>query len=158
LGVFFSVEVEGMKHFSRASLLLILLAVAASPAYSCSCADIPQRKVFRASRAVFLGEFVESFPSRDKDFLLAVKFKVIRQWKGERKPEHVLLRGFDIPCMCGDLKLDKGERYLIYAEREKNDLIVHADCGRSRHIKHAEGDVEKLDNFFRRSAYRLHPF
>ncbi len=147
-----------MKHFSRAALLLSLLALAAPAAYPCSCADIPQRKVFRASSAVFLGEFVESFPSQDKEFLLAVKFKVIKQWKGEKKPEQVLLWGFDIPVMCGDLKLERGERYLIYADREKHDLIVHADCGRSSHIKYAVGDVRKLDNYFYRLAYRLYPF
>jgi hypothetical protein len=158
LGVFFSGEVERMKHVGRAACLLILLALTASPAYSCSCADIPQRKVFRASRAVLLGEFVESFPSNDKDFLLAVKFKVIKQWKGEKKPDHVLLWGYDIPEMCGDLKLEKGERYLIYADREKNNLIVHTDCGRSSHIKYAEGDVRKLNNFFYRLAYRIYPF
>jgi hypothetical protein len=147
-----------MKHFGRAALLLTLLVLTASPAYSCSCADIPQRRVFRASRAVFLGEFVESFPSADKDFLRAVKFKVIKQWKGQKKPNQVLLWGFDIPGMCGDLKLETGERYLIYADREKNDLIVHADCGRSSHVKYAEEDVRKLNNFFYRLAYRIYPF
>ena len=147
-----------MKHVGRAAFLLALLALTASPAYSCSCGDIPQRKVFRGSRAVFLGEFVESFPSNDKDFLLAVKFKVIKQWKGKKKPEQVLLWGFDIPGMCGDLKLEKGERYLIYADREKNNLTVHADCGRSSHVKYAEGDVRKLNNFFYRLAYRIYPF
>lgn len=138
--------------------MLIVFAFNFSAAYSCTCADIPQRKVFRTSKAVFLGEFVESFPSSDKDFLQAIRFKVIKQWKGKKEPEQVLLWGFDLPNMCGDLKLEKGEKYLIYADREKQSLIVHADCGRSRHVKYVEEDIRKLNNPFQLWAYRLFPF
>ena len=147
-----------MKYIFRAALLLALFMLAPLKAFPCSCADIPQRKVFRASKTVFLGEYIDSFPSTDKDFLLAARFRVVKQYKGERKPEQVLLWGFDIPHMCGDLKLEKGERYLIYADREKQSLIVHADCGRSSHIKYAGDDIKKLDSFFYRLAYRIYPF
>jgi hypothetical protein len=146
------------RYAGRAALFLILFASTAYPAYSCTCAPLPQRRVFRASKSVFLGEFVGSLSSSDKDYSEAVRFKVIKQWKGKKSPEQVLLRGIDLPNMCGDLLFEAGERYLIYAEREKQSLIVHGDCSRSVHVKDAEEDIKKLDSLFYRLSYRLYPF
>jgi hypothetical protein len=152
-----------MKFALQSALLFWMLALSASSAYPCSCADPSQREKFRRASAVFIGRVIEitDYNDPDEDFVLftnRVKFKVERQWKGARKPEVTALASFDSPGMCGDLNLAVGEEYLVYADREKGRLLFYTDCGPNRNSKYAEDEIKRLNSFWFRFVARLYPY
>jgi hypothetical protein len=151
-----------MKKLIQVSLLLSLLLLSANQAFSCSCADPSVREKFRKASSVFVGRILEIKPYEDKAsdsiFINEVRFRVERQWKGERKPEITVISAWDNPGWCGDLPLTVGERYLIYADRERNKLAIYADCGPNRIAVYAEKELGKLNNFWFRFFARLYPY
>jgi hypothetical protein len=152
-----------MKYFCRTFLFLALLMCSAPIAFSCSCSDPSQREKFREANTVFLGEVTEYGERKvtDEDFSaypFLVRFKVERQWKGAKKQEIVALADYDNPGWCGDLDLKVGERFLIYAYREKGRLLVVTDCGPNRKAVYAEEELGKLNNFWFRIFARVYPF
>jgi hypothetical protein len=152
-----------MNYMYRTFLLLALLTCSAPIAFSCSCADPSQREKFREANTVLLGEVTEIRESKETDknfstYPFLVRFKVERQWKGAKKQEFVALADYDNPGMCGDLDLKVGERFLIYAYREKGRLLIVTDCGPNRRAEYAEEEIEKLDSFWFRMFARLYPF
>ena len=134
-------------------------------AYACSCADPSQRERFRKSKAVFLGEVLE-YKERPgvetnedlKFFPYQVTFKVEKQWKGKRQPEITAFASFDSPGMCGDLDLQMGERFLIYAPYKYEHLLIYRDCGPNRIAENAEDEIKRLGNFFFRTTTFFYPY
>jgi hypothetical protein len=122
------------------------------------------RHRFRYSDAVFVGKVLELTPTEPtKDFPIAmyvVKFEVERRWKGARGREVTAIADFDQKGWCGDLNLTVGERYLIYAPREKGRLRVLTDCGPNRDLKWKEtgAEIKQLDSFWLRTKARLYPY
>jgi hypothetical protein len=140
----------------------LLLCLCARDASACSCAEFSTRQNLRRSGAVFLGKVVEMLPADPGgDFPPAeyvVRFEVERRWKGARGREVSALASTDWPGMCGDLKLEVGGRFLIYAERRKGRLFIYRDCGPSRPAKDAGEEMKKLDGLTLRADAPLNPY
>jgi len=149
---------QKMKSLARAILLLSLLAIGSSPVSACSCSDPSRREKFRTADYVFLGQVIEIVDSNVKDFAYAVTFTVDRQWKGSKLRQPLVNFTFDNPGWCGDLHLAKGERFLIYAYREKQELVTYTDCGPNLEAKYAGTDVKNLNRFWFRFFARVFPF
>jgi hypothetical protein len=156
-----------MKALFQISIFSILLVVSTSLAAACSCADPSQRQRFRAGDAVFLGEVIE-FKERTesetkeidelKTFFYQVTFKVEKQWKGKRQSRITALADFDSPGMCNDLDLKVGDRILVYAPRERTQLLIYRDCGPNRTAESATEEIKRLSNFFFRTYTFFYPF
>ena len=151
-----------MKCFVRVAFALSLLLFCAVEVFPCTCGVPGTRVKFRTSHSVFIGKVTEMTPfGPTDDFPLAmhmVTFKVEKRWKGSKKPEITAVANFDSPGMCGDLGLKVGERFLIYAEREKGRLLVHGDCSPSMKIEYAAEEVKRLNSFWFRLFARLYPY
>ena len=150
------------KRACGVALAAFLLCLSAREVYACSCADPSVREKFRAADAVFVGKVLEMTPyGPTEDFPLAiylVRFGVERRWKGSVGREVTAVADFDMPNMCGDLKLAVGETFLIYAPREKGRLRVLTDCGPNRNVKYAGEEMKQLGSFWFRSYARLYPY
>ena len=151
-----------MKRVFGVTFAALLLCLCTREAFACSCAEFTTRQNLRQSGAVFLGKVVEMLPAEaGNDFPLAqyvVKFEVERRWKGARAREVSAIASTDWAGMCGDLKLEVGERFLIYAERRKGRLFIYRDCGPSRPAKDAGEEMKKLDALMPRAKARLNPY
>ena len=108
---------------------------------------------------VFLGEIVEStylnpIP-KDSEFAQSARFVVKRQWKGPNQKEIRLLLSFDGPGTCGDMPLNAGLQYLVYAFHEKEGLVSYTDCGPNILASSASADIKNLDRFWFRFWSRI---
>jgi hypothetical protein len=151
-----------MKRASALVFAAFLVSFCPTDVLACSCADPSAREKFRHADAVFLGKVVELTPfGPTEDFPLAmyvVRFEVERRWKGARGREVEAVADFDQPGFCGDLNLTVGEKYLIYAPRQKGRLRVHTDCGPNRHARDAVEELKLLGSFRFRALARLYPY
>ena len=151
-----------MKYVSQIALPVLLVISCVSTALSCSCADPSQAEKFRKAEVVFLGQITavsEHRPtSKDDHFINSVSFKVEKQWKGSKKSAISVLLGIDMPEMCGDMSLIIGQRYLMYAYHEKDELISYADCGPNIQAENAKSDIKNLNSFWFRLRSRLWRF
>lgn len=146
-----------MKKSVSLFLFLTVLIGSAPSVHPCSCRGQSEREKFRTADYVFIGQALEIADSNLEYFVYAVKFKVEKQWKGSRKPEQIVNFDFDTPGMCGDLNLEKGKRYLVYAYRKKEGLVSYTDCGPNLKIEHATASMKKLNNPMYRVWSRLYP-
>lgn len=151
-----------MKGLFHLAFTIAVILMSAQEALPCSCAEPGVREKFRAADSVFVGSLMEMSPSNPtEDLPLAaytVKFKVERRWRGARKSEITAVANYDRPGWCGDLNLTVGERYLIYAEREKGRLLIYTDCGPSLNSKYAAEEIKRLNGFWFRFFARMYPF
>jgi hypothetical protein len=150
-----------MKHrriILSTIVAFLVVPFAASTVLACSCADPSLQKKFRTADYVFLGTAVRITDSRIQYFANAVTFKVERQWKGSKLKEPLIHFTFDSPGMCGDLHLAEGQRFLIYAYREKQNLISYTDCGPNLQEKYADSEIRHLKSVWFRVFARLIPF
>jgi len=142
--------------------MLMAIGLAASSVYSCSCADPSEREKFRKADFVFLGQIVQASErkgiSNDDYFINSVDFKVENQWKGSKKSALTVFVSIDIPGMCGDMPLNIGWRYLVYAYRRKEGLVTYADCGPNIQAEFAKPNIKNLNSFSFRLRARTWPF
>ena len=148
---------QRMKKSASLFLFLAVLIGSAPNVSPCSCRDQSEREKFRTADYVFVGQALEIADSNLEYFIYAVKFRVEKQWKGSRTSEQIVNFDFDTPGMCGDLNLEKGKRYLVYAYRKKEGLVSYTDCGPNLKIEHAADSMKKLDNPMYRVWSRLYP-
>lgn len=152
------------RRFFQIFILSLLFAVSVSDVFACSCGEFSVRQKLRMADAIFAGEIIETTPYFEEvnKQILANKviFKVEKQWKGKKNPEIPIFVTFDSPGWCGDMNLAKGERYLIYAFREKDKLITHADCGPNLSMKWegTKKELAKLNDFWYRLFSRFYPY
>ena len=102
---------------------------------ACECDPPPPREVYKMAAAVFVGEVVEINDSKVNLFesatnvgSWAVKFRVVRYWKGVKGTEitvHSDLGGLP----CHQFRFEKDGTYLVYADGKK--LIAITGCTRS---------------------------
>ena len=153
-----------MKKVILSLLAVYFVSACAPEAFACSCGDPSVRERLRDADAVFVGKVVELRPAEpDEDFPTAqyvVRFEVERRWKGAGGRELVAVADYDQKGWCGDLNLTEGERYLVYAPREKGRLRVYTDCGPNRDLKWegTAAEVKRLDSFWFRFRARLYPY
>ena len=86
------------------------------------------------------------------------KFKVERQWKGPRQRQITAIVDIDQAEMCGDLNLQVGNLYLIYAPLDKGRPHIYTDCGPNRQAEYAENEITKLKSFWFRLYARIYPY
>jgi hypothetical protein len=135
----------------RALLALGLVACAAGAAFACTCDDPPLETKFKDAGAVFVGEAVELTKVHVNFYEYSVRFKVERSWKGASGPEIEMFAAYDLPGMCNDLRLSPGEKYLVYADTDKEGrLYIARDCGPTANLRHATEEVEQLQAKFPR--------
>ena len=133
-----------MRYSVIAVVSVALLAFTAPITCADECAETNPEQAFEKSSTVFVGRLIGfTYKRVNRRRYRDPRFRVERQWKGERVPEPEL-QLWDIPGRGFDLKLVRGRKYLIYATLHKGNLIVPVDCGRSREIKYASKDFEYL--------------
>lgn len=132
---------------------LLILPLTAGEAFGCVCVLDPdptpakiraaRLDAFEKATAVFSGEVV----SLDR---LTVRFRADKIWKGGEAGEIVMLTGTrensdgTVTSSSCDYGFKKGERYLVYAYGPRGELKTHS-CSRTALLKHAEGEMEGLD-------------
>ncbi|CAN5498212.1 hypothetical protein BH10ACI2_BH10ACI2_21460 [soil metagenome] len=153
---------SGFQYF----LITTIVLLSYSAVFGCSCSNPSLRQKFRAADSVFVGE-VTSFKERkwntsepdDLQFMpFDVDFAVEKQWKGQRLSEVNALADLDIPGMCGDLDLQVGKRFLIFAPRKFGRLLIYRDCGPNREAQYSEKEIKKLNTVIFRFSSFLFPF
>lgn len=146
-----------MKVVAQAILICLILMMRAGEGYACDCAEQTVVKKFNKADAVFVGEIVEVSSNYGSYFIQSVKFKIEKQWKGKKANEIIVLVGIDIPGMCGDMPLNKGKRYLVYAYKDKKEkqLVTHADCGPNIEANHAGREIKLIECFYSGASCRI---
>jgi hypothetical protein len=133
------------------------IALCASDAYPCSCAESSTRKAFRKAAAVFVGQVVEikinDKAPRDSSSPFAVRLKVEKTWKGVKGPEITVSSAQGI-IGCAT-RFAEGDRVLVYAYDKELEASI---CTRSRHIAGASEDMKKLNSFWFRLFALVFPF
>ena len=142
----------------------VLLCLFLMPIYvvSCSCVEQNTRQKFRAAQSVFLGTVIDTSPAHFagelSTFFDLVRFRVDRQWKGNKKKEITLAAQYDVPGMCNDLPIDKGQQILVYATKREGQLVLYRECGPNLPAKSAGDEIKQLDSFWFRLYARVFPF
>ena len=149
-----------MVTFNKLTILVAVFSLLRSSALGCSCADPTIREKFRSSSLVFVGTVTDfkDAPKNDQAFVYSVTLNIERQWKGSRQKEVTVLWAFDIPNMCNDLPLIKGERYLVYTSRDQGSYAVYPDCGTNYFAKYRSAEIAKLNGLWFRFWARLFPY
>lgn len=141
-----------MKKFTLLGAAFLLL-LSFDAAYGCVCflAEYPtpesvraeRRKEFDKATAVFSGEVIKLNKFR-------AEFKIDKIWKGVAVNHIAMLTGTvdkgdgtQISSSC-DFHFKLGEKYLIYAYGELDELKTH-QCSRSLLLKNAVEETEGLE-------------
>ena len=138
-----------MKKPFYGLFVFLILAFAASNAYSCSCGENTQRQEFKRSKFVFIGKFIKY--GGDEQTGTLVELKITKSWKGGQAGRNITLNYADLDGCDYDLNFMPGKQYLIYAVQssDKKYTFVSVDCGRSRPIEDAINDIKKMDKVAR---------
>lgn len=122
-----------------------------SNSHACVCAILPVPKAIERASAVFVGEVVDIVGpvTTDNDAPLpgkyyTIKFKVEKSWKGVTTREMNILSG-QAKYSCFDYPpVEKGERYLVYADPiyyygvDQKDWLRIDTCNRTARIPDPE--------------------
>jgi hypothetical protein len=131
--------------FLRASLTALVAAtlhshVLPSLLTACSCAPPPPPcQAYWQTPIVFLGTVTEALATRNGHITRA-RMRIDRAYKGVSEKTLVL---FD-DGMCDGPEMKVGEQYLMYTRRFGEGDVPSRGCTRSRHVKHADEDLEYL--------------
>jgi hypothetical protein len=143
------------KFLTRVSILiapaeslcraLVFMIVAVSAAHACVCVRLKWTEKVSLSHVIFLGEVKEYHP------LEKVVFEVTEIFKG-RVPRSVLIPFSNSDCdyFTPPVAPKPGERYLIYARKERKHLFV-SRCLGSGGEKERSSDLVLLRNRRRKS-------
>lgn len=102
------------------------------------CATPAFQTSYRQAKAVFVGEVVGDEKNGD---VRKISFKIEKYWKGANS-KTVEIRVYETMRFQSWFK--KGEKYLIYASGGADGKLNVARCSRSREIKFADEDLQKL--------------
>jgi hypothetical protein len=126
--------------------MVVALAAGATICNACFCITPDVRESYERARAVFVGEVLEIIPSPKaknfNDVLMlpqTVRFRVDTFWKGPFWTEAKVLN----PGYCFRVPMNKGEKYLVYADpvaEGSSDVIVSA-CSRTTSLSYPAGGV-----------------
>lgn len=134
----------------KRSILALLLILAVSSAWSCSChiGDVPEK--FKNHVSVFTGIVNDIVFYKERDFAgdqyIRVTFEITKQWKGSPE-QNQLLTAYN-GASCFGYRFKKGQTYLVYAFGEGADLNAWW-CGgvlsKKESNKAFNSDVRQLD-------------
>jgi hypothetical protein len=132
-------EGKSMKKMllSAASLLAIVQATAA---YACSCLPRTPQQYFESAQSVFAGRAIDII-QRNPDSEVRVIFEVSRIWKGQKRPQIVVMTS-NSSASCG-YSFQKTEQYLVYASRQKSQLETGL-CSGTKPLSMAQQDLAVL--------------
>ncbi len=126
------------------SLMFLFASTTTSLACSCMASLDPIKQQVKASykdaAAIFSGEIMEV--TLKDEYSLTVKIKVAKVWKGKFSKEIIITTNKD-SSMCG-YRFATGEKYLIYAHGDKDDLSV-GNCSRTSGLG-GSPDIKYLNN------------
>lgn len=116
----------------------LLLFSSSDISSACLCVRYPVSlsKELKKARAVFVGEVVDVTGNPNKDFIEAVRFKVITSWKGIKTPEVVVYTNYS-GCDCRYFL--RGRRYLVYAYKE--ELLMTHCCTYNREYSESMEEI-----------------
>ena len=128
-------------------LLVFLIGLASfshtSEARACSCMKITPAEGLSSAYAVFIGEVTKIEPNTATKFGgIEITLRVSKVWKGE-VGEQVKVRTAGTSAACG-YRFVKGERYLVYADRDEADPMRVSLCSRTALVANAEQDLDFL--------------
>jgi hypothetical protein len=109
---------------------VLLILFEAGMGYSCTAIVQSHRQQFRNATDVFIGQVLSAVVNKDAgknlptEFPVELKVLVEKRWKGQQTNEMTLLN--DGTAACGGVAFQKGDRYLIYAHRYADALVVHS--------------------------------
>ena len=167
-----------MKPLFKVVFLFGFLILSANVAYPCTCLRSSHLKEFRQADSIFVGQVIDI--SEDKSFIppqlneekhsretlafiqrmvaslrrYIVRFKVEKKFKGARGKE-ITLYTFESDNPCSGIVFTKGERYLIYADREEYGLTAGGVCSRTRKLDETSKEYRELNSFWFRLKSRL---
>jgi hypothetical protein len=142
-------------------LLLILISFAWTPFIAeevrgCTCIeyDVPVCAAYWRADAVFAGQLLDITPVEKKADnqmpTVMLHFIVEQPFRG------VAGDRVDVETLHGtscDMKFEKGERYLIYASREKDtNKLFAGPCTRTENLKYADDDLNYLRDLTQQGA------
>ena len=119
--------------------LIAVLAVPASHAMACSCAELPPPlESLKSATAVFSGRILSAKPEGANGYAYTVEVYAV--WKGPASPELIVTTS-DVG-MCG-LWMGVGSEFLVYALGDEGALTTH-NCTRSKPLQFAGADLAEL--------------
>jgi hypothetical protein len=100
--------------------------------------------MMREAKAVFIGEVLEireATPqeNRKHSYFFVVRMRVDQYWKGVKTHE-VLVSGRGETGVCCDIRLDVGQKYLVYAVSKD----MSTACTRTALLAQADKDLKVL--------------
>lgn len=164
--------------FLRSIFTFGILLFSANAAYPCSCLHVSHRQEFRQTPVVFAGsvtnikEDTTYVPPQLKDAKISdevrarlqesinsrkryrVTFKVDNRFKGV-SGQGMSLYAFSSDSFCSPPGFIEGEKYLVYAYREENDLFAGGLCSRTGKLKGRSKEYKELKSFWFRFRSRL---
>ncbi len=167
-----------MKMFLRSVFTFGILLISANAVYPCSCLHVSHRQEFRQTPVVFAGsvtnitEDTTYVPPQMKDAKISdelrarlqesinsrkrylVTFKVDNRFKGV-SGQKISLYAFSSDGLCSAPGFVEGEKYLVYAYREKNDLYAGGLCSRTGKLEDRSEEYKELRSFWFRFRTRL---
>lgn len=154
-----------MKKIFSLSIFLVVFCISAQFAYSCSCFQIDNEAEIKGTDFIFVGKVVEI--TEDKSYIppkiegvaeyiqkivdtrkrYFVKFEVKERFKGVEKTE-ITLVDYMQNSMCADNSFEKGNTYLVYADKnEENDEVNdNGMCSRTQNFNKKSKDYKELLN------------
>ena len=130
------------------TMLLILLNIAPTTSYACSCAAPgPVSDELERSAAVFKGKVIGVVDANENNSMkssadpIAIIIKVDEIWKGINQTEVVVYTERD-SASCGFTFME-GQEYLIYASESDDHLRVSL-CSRTTDLASASSDLDIL--------------
>ncbi len=144
-----------MKTFLQILLFCLLIFFENSVSYGCLCPGVSLKNSFKGAKAVFIGTLPENSFSTKAEIKGAKNgtvFEVEKSWKGVDGKYFSVTNKFENMGMCSILlqKLEKGKRYLIFAEGENYEIRNY--CTYTEEI-YSTGD--KATWYFERQQKRL---
>ena len=138
---------------------VIFIALSASDISACTCdllignksLEKQVKEAYKKSSAVFIGEVIEVIKNPNV-FFVEVRFKVEKTWNSESENEITITTGRGNGD-CG-YKFEVGEKYLVYAYGDKNNLGTNI-CRRTSFLS-GNKDIELL-NKIKKSKIKSSP-
>lgn len=133
------------KIISVITVLISIFLINIYTAYSCSCMMPESTEIsLNKSSSVFVGKVIEVEKSNNFGNSLNnvnVKLNVTEIFKGENLTE-LNVKTSSSSASCG-FNFEESEEYLIYANKEDNDLTVSL-CSRTTSLQNAQQDLNEL--------------
>jgi hypothetical protein len=141
--------------------------MASEIAYSCTCVPGTHKKEIERTDVIFTGKVVEIIedtsyvPAKTANALPAlpqqlktdtryfVKFKIETGFKGVADDGEITLVQYEYEKLppCAGMFFTRGNKYLVYAAKYKNELRGDRGCSRTRHFDRKSKDYKELLQF-----------